>query len=166
LALWLGLLGFLAALSPTPALRAADGVIIAEFLASNTSGLQDENGDNSDWIELFNAGTVPVNLAGWALTDSAADPTKWIFPSTNIAPGGFLIVFASGKDRRVPGAPLHTRFSLSAGGEYLGLIRPDGSQRTVLTAADSVLINGMPPSTVTVSETAPTGRVKANARAS
>src|SRR5262249_49206999 len=105
----------------------ADTVIVSEFLANNTSGLRDEDGAYSDWIELFNSGTNTVDLGGWFLTDSSSDLTKWSFPSTNIPPGGFLIVFASGKDRRVPGAPLHTRFSLSAGGEYLALVRPDGT---------------------------------------
>ena len=35
-------------------------------------------------------------------------------------------VFASDKDRRVPGGELHTNFKLSAGGDYLALVRPDG----------------------------------------
>src|SRR5262245_23377046 len=82
-----------------PVLRGADLVIISEFVASNSGGLRDEDGDASDWLELFNAGTNTVNLGGWSLTDSAADLAKWTFPSTNLAPGAFLIVFASGKDR-------------------------------------------------------------------
>ena len=106
---------------------AADTVILSEFVASNSGGLRDEDGDASDWIELFNAGTSTVNLGGWSLTDSPGDLTKWSFPSTNLAPGAFLVVFASGKNRRVPGAPLHTGFSLSASGEYLALVRPDGT---------------------------------------
>src|SRR5439155_23661552 len=60
------------------------------------------------------------------LTDDANDLTKWRFPATNLDAGGFLVVFASGKDRRVAGAPLHTRFKLSAAGEYLALTEPDG----------------------------------------
>jgi hypothetical protein len=35
-------------------------------------------------------------------------------------------VFASGKDRRVAGAELHSNFRLDAAGEYLALVRPDG----------------------------------------
>jgi hypothetical protein len=105
---------------------AADHVIISEFLASNSNGLADENGDRPDWIELHNAGTNTVNLDGWFLTDSAANLTKWRLPATNLPPAGFLIIFASGKNRAVPGAPLHTSFQLSAGGEYLALVQPDG----------------------------------------
>jgi len=106
---------------------AADNVIISEFAASNSNGLRDEDGAYSDWLELFNAGTNTVNLFDWALTDSVGDLAKWRFPATNLPPNGFLVIFASSKDRRVPGAPLHTSFNLSAGGEYLALVRPDGS---------------------------------------
>ena len=67
-----------------------------------------------------------MNAGGWYLTDNDAQLTKWQFPSTNIAPNSFIIVFASGKNRRVTGQPLHANFSLNAGGEYLALVRPDG----------------------------------------
>lgn len=111
-----------------PALAsAADNVIISEFAASNSNGLRDEDGAYSDWIELFNGGTSTVNLLNWALTDSPGDLAKWKFPATNVPPNGFLVVFASGKNRRAPGAALHTSFNLSAGGEYLALVRVDGS---------------------------------------
>ena len=38
--------------------------LITEFVASNDTGLQDENGDRSDWIELFNDGDTALDLAG------------------------------------------------------------------------------------------------------
>jgi len=104
----------------------AETVFISEFLASNNGGLRDEDGDTPDWIEIFNSGTNTVNLNGWFLTDTAGNLTRWRIPSTNVPPNGFLIVFASGKNRAVSGAPLHANFNLSAGGEYLALIHPDG----------------------------------------
>jgi len=110
------------------AVAAAHGaVVISEFMASNKSTLQDQDGDYSDWIELHNAGTAIVNLAGWHLTDDALNATKWRLPATNIAPGAFLLVFASDKDRAQAGAELHTNFKLSASGEYLALVQPDGT---------------------------------------
>lgn len=108
------------------AARAADNVTITEIAANNSSGLRDEDGAYSDWIELFNAGTNAVNLDGWFLSDSPLNLTKWRFPATNLPPSQFLIVFASSKNRAVAGAPLHANFGLSAGGEYLALVRPDG----------------------------------------
>ena len=101
-------------------------VQISEFMASNGQTLADEDGDYPDWIELYNSGDTAVNLNGWYLTDDASDLTKWRIPSVTIAPKGFLIVFASGKDRNLSGSPLHANFGLSASGEYLALIRPDG----------------------------------------
>jgi hypothetical protein len=102
------------------------GPVITEFMASNESTLADEDGAYSDWIELHNPAAVSLNLAGWYLTDSASNKTKWQFPAIVLPAGGYVVVFASSKDRRNPGSNLHTNFALSAGGEYLGLIRPDG----------------------------------------
>jgi hypothetical protein len=113
------------ALSGLPAL-AAEPVTISEFLTGNVGGLLDEDLESPDWLELYNSGTSAVNLAGWHLTDDTNDLTRWTFPTTNIGPKGFLIVFASGKDRAVAGAPLHTSFSLSSDGGYLALVKPDG----------------------------------------
>jgi hypothetical protein len=106
--------------------HAAYGVIISEFMARNESTLADEDGSYSDWIELHNPGSTIVNLDGWYLTDTTNVLTKWRIPATNLPPQAFLIIFASGKDRAVPGAPLHANFNLSGGGEYLALVRPDG----------------------------------------
>jgi hypothetical protein len=100
---------------------------ITEFMASNSGTLADEDGSFEDWIEIQNSSTVGVNLFDWSLTDNAGNLTKWKFPSTNLPPGQFLVVFASGKDRRTPGAPLHTSFKLSANGEYLALVDPSGT---------------------------------------
>jgi hypothetical protein len=61
------------------------------------------------------------------LTDAPSNLRKWQFPGTNLPPAGFLVVFASEKDRRVPGAPLHTNFRLAAGGEFLALVEPNGT---------------------------------------
>ena len=105
-------------------------VRITEFMASNTQTLLDEDGDSSDWIEIQNTSASSVNLLNWALTDSVNHPAEWLFPATNIPPGSFMIVFASGKNRAVAGQELHTNFKLSADGEYLALARPDGSIAT------------------------------------
>ena len=107
-------------------LSAADTLLITELMAVNTGPLADEDGSFEDWIEIHNPGTNAVNIGGWYISDNAANPMKWQFPSTNVAPNGYLVIFASNKDRRVPGRPLHTNFRLDAGGEYLGLMRPDG----------------------------------------
>lgn len=103
-------------------------VSISEFLASNDAGLRDEDGDASDWLEIFNSGPTSVALGGWTLTDNAASPKKWELPAVTIPPNGFLLVWASGKDRRDPTAPLHTNFSLGRAGGYLGLFDGNGAR--------------------------------------
>src|SRR5260221_310846 len=99
---------------------------ITEFMADNSKTLLDEDGDSSDWIEIHNPGPTPVALDGWFLTDKNSNLRKWRFPATNLIVNGYLVVFASGKDRSVPGAPLHTNFKLASAGGYLALVRPDG----------------------------------------
>ncbi len=106
-------------------LVAASDVSISEFMASNISGVRDEDNTLPDWIELRNHTTTNINLGGWYLTDSAGNPTKWRIPATNLNAGAYMIIFADGKNRAVPGAPLHTSFNLTSGGEYLALMRPD-----------------------------------------
>src|SRR5688572_29769623 len=112
--------------------------VISEFMASNQNGITDENGSRPDWIEVRNPDATPVSMSGWALTDSAGNPQKWLFPAVTIPANGYLLVFASGNDRRTVGQNLHTNFSLSAGGEYLALVRPDGTRSTEWSPAYQV----------------------------
>ncbi|MBI4606645.1 MAG: CotH kinase family protein [Planctomycetes bacterium] len=116
-----------AALAIGAAPGGAQDVIISEVAAWNEKVLTDEDGDNSDWIELHNPGSEPVSLAGWILTDNPENLTKWVFPDATVPAGGFLVVFASEKDRAVAGSELHTNFKLATEGEYLALIRPGGT---------------------------------------
>ncbi|TWT85899.1 CotH protein [Posidoniimonas polymericola] len=105
----------------------ASGLRISEFMASNDDTLQDFEGDSSDWIELFNPLASEVSLAGLYLTDDSDELTQWQFPSgAAIDAGGYLVVFASGKDVVAPNGEYHTSFRLSADGEYLGLVDVDG----------------------------------------
>ena len=101
--------------------------VITEFMADNVSFSTDEDGAYSDWIEIHNPGATPFVLTNWALTDDAANLAKWKFPAVTMQPGEFLVVWASSKNKRVPGAPLHTNFSLSKNGEYLALVQPGGT---------------------------------------
>ena len=100
-------------------------VYISEFMARNDSIIRDEEGDYSDWIELYNAGTTAVNMAGWYLTDQTNNLRMWRFPSVTIPANSYLLVFASGKDKTNAAARLHTNFQLAGGGEYLALVDPD-----------------------------------------
>jgi hypothetical protein len=115
----------------SPLLLAADGVYIAEFMADNRGTVVDEDERAADWIELHNDSEVAVELLGYRLTDDPSTPAKWVFPARVLQPDGRLLVFASGKDRRVASGTLHTNFSLDADGEYLALASPSGELLSV-----------------------------------
>ncbi|HSH17593.1 MAG TPA: lamin tail domain-containing protein, partial [Verrucomicrobiae bacterium] len=102
----------------------ASHLVISEFMADDETILADEDGQHSGWIEIHNPTPSPVHLSGHFLTDDAGDPTQWAFPDLELAAGGYLVVFASGKNRTDPGAPLHTNFELKNDGEYLALVGP------------------------------------------
>jgi len=118
-----------AALIALPSLSAATltDARITEFLASNQDGIQDEDGDRSDWIEIWNSSGVGGDLGGWYLTDDPAMLTKWTLPAAQLGSGEYLLVFASGKDRSAVPGEVHTSFRLDAtAGGYLALVKPDG----------------------------------------
>ncbi len=104
----------------------AQQISLNEINASNASIIADEDGDYEDWIEIYNYGDEEVNLKGFYLSDDYAEPYMWEFPEMILLPGEFLLVWASGKDRSVPGAPLHTNFRISRDGEEVYLTHADG----------------------------------------
>ena len=105
--------------------EAATNILLNEFMAANSHTLLDEDGDSSDWLELYNPSTNSVNLNGWFLTDTTNNLTEWQIPNVTLLANSYLVIFASGKNRTNPLAPLHTNFQLSKGGEYLGLLDPN-----------------------------------------
>jgi hypothetical protein len=105
----------------------AANVILTEFLSDNSATLADGEGQFSDWIELYNAGDAPANLNGYRLTDDADNLGKWAFPERVLDPRSFLVVFASGRGEPDAAGNLHTNFRLSSEGEYLALVKPDGT---------------------------------------
>ena len=121
----LGLLLILLTIGTPVAQAATPGILITEVQAANTRTVADDQGRYSDWIELHNPTDTPVSLAGYTLTDDPDEPAKWLLPAATLAPGGFLVVWASGLDQ-VTAEGWHTSFRLSRGGEYVGLFGPDG----------------------------------------
>lgn len=90
--------------------RGAGQVVISEFMEKNRTTLRDEDGDFSDWIELWNRSDEAVDISGWNLSDRE-NQLGWTLPEMSLQPGERIVIFASGKDRQ--GAELHTDFSLS-----------------------------------------------------
>ena len=120
---------FLSDLSVQPMSDPFGTVHIHEVLYRNTRSIIDEDGDRSDFVELYNGGEAAVDLSGWYLSDDAEKMTKWALPEVSLAPGEYLLVFLSGKDRNR--GELHASFSLHAG-ETLVLYDSSGRQYDAL----------------------------------
>ncbi len=105
----------------------SQNIVINEILSSNSFSNMDEDGSYQDWIELYNNGATTVNLSGYGLSDDATILFKWTFPSVAIAPGEYLLVWASDKNRTVAGSPLHTNFKLAMAGNAVLLTNLAGT---------------------------------------
>ena len=51
------------------------------------------------WAELYNAGSSPIMLDQYYLSDKRTKPTKFRLPTRSLDPGAFQIVYLSSKDR-------------------------------------------------------------------
>lgn len=113
--------------SPSPASAA---VVINEIMANNVSAVL-SYGDYPDWVELYNNGTTPVNLAGMTLTDNPSQPNKFIFPQDAVlGPKQCVVVWCDGKTG-VPG--YHASFSFNSSGEIISLYDAAGKVADSLT---------------------------------
>ena len=100
-------------------MSSAAAVKINEWMARPSQG--------SDWFELFNPGSAPVDLGGCYLTDDPADPVKYRIPDRSfIGFGGFGYrqILADGG---ASGAADHVPFQLSGDGEVIQLRDPQGN---------------------------------------
>ncbi len=102
-------------------------LFINEFMADNDNTIEDPDEAEAydDWVEIYNAGDITVDLGGMYLTDDAEDPTQWQIPAgVTIGPGAYLLFWADNDEDQ---GDTHTNFKLSADGEYFGLYDTDGN---------------------------------------
>ena len=97
-------------------------IVINEFMADNSSTIQDPQGKYEDWIELFNKSNQDISLNGWYLTDDATKPNKWQFHDISIKAGDYLLIWA---DEDLLDEGLHADIKLSKSGEFIGLYDKD-----------------------------------------
>lgn len=135
-------------LTPTPGaangtdeitnIRLSEGtanVQINEVLLNNDYSITDSDGERCPWVELYNASADTVSLAGYALSDREDNPLKWMLPNIEMAPGSYITVFLSGKDRKE--GELHTSFRIGGGdGKLLLTSLMDGQTQTLDLPAD------------------------------
>ena len=94
------------------------GLLINEFMSRNETTYSDEDGEFSDWLEILNNSSEPININGYRLSDNPQEPGLWSFPDITVAPREYLLVFASGKDKSGT-EELHTNFQIDGDGEEL-----------------------------------------------
>lgn len=107
-----------------------------EVMASNAATITDADGDAGDWIEIIWSGDEPLHLQGYGLSDDYNRPFRWQFPDMTMQPGEYLLIWASGKNRRDPSGELHTDFSIAASGEELILTSRDSTRLDELTPTE------------------------------
>lgn len=95
---------------------------INKIMAKNESYKVDDNGEYSDFIELYNGYNYPINLEGYYLSDAEYKTSKWAFPNIVMNAKESLIIYASGNDIcNIEKKICHTNFKLSSQGETITL---------------------------------------------
>jgi hypothetical protein len=84
-----------------PGVGQAQNAVINELMPANFQTIADEDSEYSDWLEIYNPAAVPVDLSGYGLSDDPDSINKWIFTQVTIPANQFLVIYASGKDRRL-----------------------------------------------------------------
>jgi hypothetical protein len=65
---------------------------------NSKGGFTDENGDDVDWVEVFNYSSDSVFLADYFLSDNPDNLDKWQFPNTYLGSQELITICASGRE--------------------------------------------------------------------
>jgi len=85
-----------------------------EIQSRNLTGPTDQAGERDPWVEIFNAGDTPIDLAGLYLSADPTQLTAWPFPSgTTVGPRQFLIVWCDGETSESSAQAPHASFRLN-----------------------------------------------------
>ena len=101
-----------------------DGLVISEVMAANTSAVPDENGEFSDWLEIYNGTGNDLNMEGVMLTNRT-DRITFPFPAYMLKAGERVIVFADNRYQLEVTKPFHGKFKISSVGAHLYLYDPN-----------------------------------------
>ena len=101
-----------------------EGLRISEVMPSNRTAVTDEEGNYSDWVEIWNGSGEAMNMKGLGLSDRS-DSIRFLFPDITLPAGSRVIVFCSNTNQATPGTPFHAKFKLSSVGETVYLYDPN-----------------------------------------
>ena len=95
-----------------------------EVQAWNLTGPADNFGEHEPWVELYNAGTNSLSLAGYYLSDTYTNLGKWAFPANAaVSSNGFMVVWCDNQTNQSAGNSLHAGFKLLSGVGCVALSR-------------------------------------------
>lgn len=107
-------------------------LVINEFMAKNDSTIQDNVGNYSDWVEIYNNSATSMSLQNYYLSDDLSNNSKWAFPDVEIESYGFYLIWCSGDTTL---GENHSSFKLSANGEDVAFFKAD--------LGDTLLVDGL-----------------------
>ena len=114
----------------TAGAQSQDAMRLNEYLVVNTEDFQDDFGQHSAWIELFNSSYGTVDIAGCFLSDDPDNLTKYAIPggdlATKVKPRQHVIFWADNKPDR---GTFHMSFDLSNAKE---IIFTKGDGKTII----------------------------------
>jgi len=113
-------------------------LLITEFLADPKT-VKDEAGE---WLELYNADTVAVNLNGWTLVDLDSD-RHTIVQDLFIQPGQYLVLARNGDGATNGGVTatyVYQSIALANSSDELILLAPDGTEVDRVIWGDGAMV--------------------------
>ena len=89
-------------------------IIINEFMIRNDtiSGIADEDGKYSDWVEIYNICENPIFLGNFYISDNIDQPLKSSLPRIYLEPSHFLLLWG-GESETSPSNHIGFNFSVS-----------------------------------------------------
>ena len=100
-------------------------LVVNELMSSNANNVSDAFGEFDDWVELFNAGSSPIELGGKYLTDNLSVPNKYALPEGTLEPGDWAFYWADNDPEQ---GEYHAPFTLSSSGDEIALFDWDEAE--------------------------------------
>lgn len=108
-----------------PYVYAPAALQISEVMTANSSYLKGAYATTCDWIELYNAGTQPIDLSGYCITDDPDRLNLHSLPAITLEAGSYCVIFMSEDGLNLDKSYSRVPMNLSSTGERL-YISKDG----------------------------------------
>jgi len=157
---------------------APNGVVINEVSLTGHDVLEDEDGNEPDWFELFNPTNAEIDLNGWQLRDTGSAANWYTFPAQDVwfpgplvtpdpnvpddgvlgvrprwcrlAPGAYVVLLGRDDNFATPRQALSVGFRLDDDtGETIRLMRPNPGQPDPFVMQDEFTTTPVAPNPAT-----------------